>query len=67
MRPNAPLGAGLALIVLGTLGYVVGVVAAYPGRSFAVTGAMVGIALFAVGAGRATGGGTSGDGRRGEP
>ncbi|MEF8840498.1 MAG: hypothetical protein V5A62_02575 [Haloarculaceae archaeon] len=56
MRPNAPLAAGLALIVLGTLGYVVGVVAAYPGRSFAVTGAMVGTALLAVGGGRAAGG-----------
>jgi magnesium transporter len=54
MRPNAPLVAGVALVVLGTLGYVIGTVAVYPGRSFAVTGATVGIALFAVGIGRAT-------------
>lgn len=53
MRPNAALLAGVALLVLGTVGYAVGVVAAYPGRSFAITGAMVGIALLAVGGGRA--------------
>lgn len=59
MRPNAPLLAGAGLVVLGTLGYVVGVVAAYPGRSFSIAGAMVGIALLAVGIGRA--GGEGGD------
>jgi len=53
MRPNAPLVGGITLVVLGTVGYAVGVVAAYPGRSFAATGAMVGIALLAVGGGRA--------------
>jgi hypothetical protein len=59
MRPNAPLAAGVALVVLGSLGYAVGVVAAYPGRSLAVTGVMVGIALLAIGGGRAVGGGRS--------
>lgn len=56
MRANAPLVAGAGLVVLGTLGYAVGVVAAYPGRSLAVTGVMVGIALLAVGGGRTAGG-----------
>ncbi|MEF8791145.1 MAG: hypothetical protein V5A61_13560 [Haloarculaceae archaeon] len=56
MRPNAPLVAGATLVGLGTLGYAAGVVAAYPGRAFAVTGVMVGLALLAVGGGRATGG-----------
>lgn len=56
MRLNAPLLAGAGLVLFGTLGYAVGVVAAYPGRSFAVTGAMVGIALLAVGVGRASAG-----------
>lgn len=57
MRPNVPLLAGTGLIVLGTLGYVAGVVAAYPGRSLSVAGVMVGIALLAVGGGRAGGDG----------
>lgn len=56
MRPNVPLVGGAGLLVLGTLGYAVGVVAAYPGRAFAVTGVMVGIALLAIGSGRAAGG-----------
>lgn len=59
MRPNAPLVAGVGLVVLGTLGYGVGVVAVYPGRSLAVTGVMVGIALLAIGGGRAGLGGRS--------
>lgn len=57
MRLNAPLLVGAGLVLSGTLGYAVGVVAAYPGRSFAVTGAMVGIALLVVGVGRASAGG----------
>ena len=56
MRPNAPLLAGVALVALGTVGYAVGVVATYPGRSLAIAGVMVGIALLAVGGGRAAGG-----------
>ena len=56
MRPNAPLLAGAGLVVLGTLGYAVGVVAAYPGRAFSVAGVMVGIALLAVGGEHLTGG-----------
>jgi hypothetical protein len=56
MRPDAALLLGVGLVVLGTLGYAIGVVAAYPGRSLAMAGVMVGIALLAVGGGRATGG-----------
>jgi hypothetical protein len=41
--------AGLALTVLGLLGYVAGVLAPYPGRAFSVTGVMVGLTLVAVG------------------
>jgi hypothetical protein len=41
--------AGVALTVLGLLGYVVGVFAPYPGRAFSVTGVMVGLTLVAVG------------------
>jgi len=40
---------GVALVVAGLLGYVVGVVQAYPGRALSVTGVMVGITLVAVG------------------
>lgn len=66
MRSNPTLLAGVALLALGSLGYAVGVVAAYPGRSFAVTGVMVGIALVAVG-GRATGGGRGDEDGGGRP
>lgn len=41
--------AGVALTVLGLVGYVVGVFAPYPGRAFSVTGVMVGLTLVAVG------------------
>jgi hypothetical protein len=37
--------------VLGVVGYVIGVLAAYPGRAFSVAGVMVGITLFSVGGG----------------
>lgn len=67
MRLNAPLLVGAGLVVLGTLGYAVGVVVAYPGRSFAVTGAMVGIALLAVGSGRAAEGRGGSEGGGGRP
>jgi hypothetical protein len=43
------VAAGIALTVLGLVGYVVGVVAVYPGRAFSVTGVMVGLTLVAVG------------------
>ena len=56
MRPNASLLGGVVLVVFGTIGYVVGVVAAYPGRSLSIAGVMVGISLLAVGGGRAAGG-----------
>lgn len=44
------LGAGLS--VLSVAGYLVGVVAAYPGRAFSITGLMVGLTLYAVGGNR---------------
>jgi len=50
---NGTLVAGLSLTVLSGVGYAVGVVAAYPGRAFSLTGLMVGLALLSVGGGRA--------------
>lgn len=41
--------AGVALFVAGLAGYVAGVYAAYPGRSFSITAVIVGIALVAIG------------------
>jgi len=46
--------AGVALTAVGVVGYVAGVVAAYPGRAFALTAAMVGLALLALGEGGAS-------------
>jgi hypothetical protein len=43
------VAAGIALTVLGLVGYAVGVAAPYPGRAFSVTGVMVGLTLVAVG------------------
>ena len=40
---------GAVLTVAGVAGYVIGVIEAYPGRAFSVTGAMVGLTLLAVG------------------
>lgn len=40
-------GAGLSLVGVG--GYAVGVLVAYPGRSFSLTAVMVGITLAAIG------------------
>ncbi|MFB6121041.1 MAG: hypothetical protein ABEJ68_08010 [Halobacteriaceae archaeon] len=42
--------AGAALTVASLAGYALGVVQQYPGRSFSVTGVMVGITLVAVSA-----------------
>lgn len=41
--------AGLAFLLAGTLGYVVGVYTPYPGRAFSITAVMVGITLAAIG------------------
>ena len=57
MRLNGTLVVGVVLLVLGVVGYFGGIVAPYPGRAFAVTGVMVGIALVAIGSGRADAGG----------
>ncbi|GAA0251355.1 hypothetical protein ACFFQF_02450 [Haladaptatus pallidirubidus] len=40
--------AGIVLTVLGLSGYLVGVVAPYPGRAFSITGVMVGITFLAI-------------------
>ncbi|GAA0302245.1 hypothetical protein [Halarchaeum salinum] len=49
-------GFGLLISVLGVVGYVVGVLYSYPGRSFAITAVMVGITLCAISEGRLIGG-----------
>ncbi|WP_227131004.1 hypothetical protein [Halorubellus salinus] len=48
---NRTFAAGVALTAASVLGYVVGVLAAYPGRAFALSGLMVGITVVAVSAG----------------
>lgn len=40
---------GIVLTVLGVVGYVVGTVEAYPGRSASVIGVMVGITFYSIG------------------
>ncbi|WP_254271679.1 hypothetical protein [Haloarcula marina] len=40
---------GLVLSVGGFVGYVVGVLAPYPGRAFSLTALMVGLTVLAVG------------------
>lgn len=45
---NRLLVVGLLLTGVGAVGYAVGVVAAYPGRSFSVTAVMLGLTLIAV-------------------
>lgn len=51
MAVNRTSLAGAGLAALSVLGYAVGVVAAYPGRAFSVTGLIVGLTLFAIGGG----------------
>ncbi|WP_192927989.1 MULTISPECIES: hypothetical protein [Halococcus] len=46
---NRVLSAGTALTVTGLAGYVVGIVAAYPGRAFSITGIMAGVTLSVIG------------------
>jgi hypothetical protein len=60
---NRTFAAGTALTVLGVVGYDLGVVAPYPGRSFSMTGLMMGLTLLAVadgGTGEADGNGDAG-------
>ena len=45
---NRLLVAGGAFLALGIVGYAVGVVVPYAGRSFSVTAVMVGLSLIAV-------------------
>lgn len=42
---------GTVLTLASLAGYVVGVLAAYPGRAFAISGFMVGVTLLAVSGG----------------
>lgn len=46
---NRVATAGVVLALLSLVGYGVGIIGAYPGRAFTITGAMVGIALYAFG------------------
>lgn len=48
--------AGVAVTLLSVAGYVVGVLAPYPGRAISVTGFMVGVTLVAIGTGSRSGG-----------
>ena len=48
---NTALAAGTAFTVAGLVGYLIGVVAPYPGRAFSVTAVMVGVTLLAIGRG----------------
>lgn len=43
------LSAGTALTALGLAGYVVGVLAPYPGRAATITGIMAGVTLAVIG------------------
>lgn len=46
---NGTTAAGILLTLAGVAGYVIGVLAPYPGRGFSVAGVMVGITLLSVG------------------
>lgn len=46
---NTVAGVGMALTGAGIVGYLVGVAAPYPGRSFSLTAMMVGVTVMAVG------------------
>jgi hypothetical protein len=54
--------AGLVLTALALVGYVLGVVAPYPGRALSLTGVMVGLTLAAVGGGDRESGGNEDSG-----
>ncbi len=40
---------GLGLFLVGLIGYVAGIYAGYPGRSFSITAVMSGITIAAIG------------------
>jgi hypothetical protein len=46
---NTALSVGLALTAAGLVGYLLGIVAPYPGRAFSVMGMIVGITLLTIG------------------
>jgi hypothetical protein len=43
------VAAGAILTIAGLVGYLIGVLAPYPGRGFSLSGIMVGLTLLAVG------------------
>lgn len=49
---NRVLTVGIGLTAVSLAGYGIGIAHPYPGRAFAVTGVMVGVALLAVGGAR---------------
>lgn len=55
---TAVFNAGGALTLLGVAGYVLGLLAAYPGRAFSITAVMVGVTLLAIGNAMPPGGAT---------
>ncbi|MFC6724123.1 hypothetical protein ACFQE1_06990 [Halobium palmae] len=59
MAANRTFLLGGGLTALSLLGYAVGVVVAYPGRAFSLTGLMVGLTLLAIGSGGSAGGAES--------
>lgn len=46
---NTEFAVGVAVTVIGFVGYVAGVTVSYPGRSFSLAALMVGLTLAAVG------------------
>lgn len=46
---NRLLVIGLVCTTVGLVGYTVGIVVAYPGRSFSVSLSMIGVTLLAIG------------------
>ena len=46
---NSLQAVGAALTVAGVCGYVLGVLAPYPGRGFSVAGVMVGLTFLSIG------------------
>ena len=46
---NRVLSPGIALLVVGLAGYVLGIVVPYPGRAMTITGIMAGVTLSVIG------------------
>jgi uncharacterized membrane protein AbrB (regulator of aidB expression) len=48
MAMDSPTAVGGGLLVVGLVGYVVGIYIPYPGRAFSLTAIMVGISVAAI-------------------